>query len=808
MKKHFCFNVLIFILFLSTPIYALNWTIRGNSYVVDTLFHNQIGPGTTQTSLALTGTSKLRVYYITTDLTNQYVQVHGIMANDKIYASQPVSTMAKEHSTNQISYFAGVNADFFNMGGTKEPIGTTIIDGEYYFNNSTGWQAFAIDDKKVPYLANSPVMTCTIDGKTFSMNTTRAANSLVLYSQRFGTTTGTDNTGSEVVVYTSNNSKLMAGRTVTLIVGGTPTTDLGNSTIPKDKFILSGQGTMATYVKSLTAGKQLTMTISLTMDGVKVNNAMQCLGGCPLIVSKGKVLDTDGVLDHLTSNNPRTAIGYNASKTKLVMLVVDGRSSLSVGVVSKALADIMLQVGCTEAMNFDGGGSSTIYSKDFGVLNTPSGGSERSVTNGIYVTTSVPTDNTIASVRFAELKKTVPQYTSYIPVFYAYNKYGVLISKDFKGAQLSCPSQYGKILDNGTTLLCTNVGTFLLTATYGNYTTTIPITSITSKPSIFASKITDDGYHGYHVNISVRANQKSYSGYNQSFSWKSNDKNIATVDSTGFILGVHDGETIVSASNSDFKDSLIVVIQKPTVHALKLDTTFNISKWNISAISLNSPEIFSNEKELTLSGTASATTSSSFLISKTIPIWSIPDSIRVSFNPGDTPINSITFSGQSNSKTFTGNKTVISLKPNQINTISIPLSNWFDVTDRTIFPISFSSLRFYLGSTTVNSVYQIKLLSLETIYNAIPEEDLTNIQSDHHNYENYQPIFINGKWSLSIPSDEKVNLKLYNLSGQLLVSQTDFTSQSIIPLQNLQKGIYMIIVSNQLFSKQYKIIVK
>src|SRR5574344_1542826 len=380
MKKHFCFNVLIFILFLSTTIYAMNWTTRGNSYVVDILFHNQIVPGTTQTSLALTGTSKLRVYYITTDLTNQYVQVHGIMANDKIYASQPVSTMAKEHSTNQISYFAGVNADFFNMGGTKEPIGTTIIDGEYYFNNSTGWQAFAIDDKKVPYLANSPVMTCTIDGKTFSMNTTRAANSLVLYSQRFGTTTGTDNTGSEVVVYTSNNSKLMAGRTVTLIVGGTPTTDKGNSTIPKDKFILSGQGTMATYVKSLTAGKQLTMTISLTMDGVKVNNAMQCLGGCPLIVSKGKVLDTDGVLDHLTSNNPRTAIGYNASKTKLVMLVVDGRSSLSVGVVSKALADIMLQVGCTEAMNFDGGGSSTIYSQDFGVLNTPSGGSERSVT--------------------------------------------------------------------------------------------------------------------------------------------------------------------------------------------------------------------------------------------------------------------------------------------------------------------------------------------------------------------------------------------------------------------------------------------
>lgn len=806
MQKHFYFSILILLSLFCTQSYALKWSIRGESYQVDTLFYNQIGPGTTQTSLILTGPSKLRVFYMTTDLKNPYVKLRAVMAKDKIYAAQPVSIMAKEHTTPQVSYFAGINADFFNMEGTKEPLGTTVIDGEYYCNNNTNWQAFVLDDNNVPYLATTPKMTCTIEGRTFSMNTSRSNNSLVLYSQRFGETTGTDNRGSEVVVYLTNGDKLMAGRTVMLTVDGTPISNKGNSMIPKNKFILSGQGTMASFVKSLTQGKQLKMTITSTMDGMNVNNVMQCLGGSPLIVSNGQVLNTDVTADHLIVNNPRTAIGFNRDKTKIIMLIVDGRSSISAGVISKALADIMIQLGCTKAMNFDGGGSSTIYTKDFGVVNNPSAGSERYVANGLYLTTNVPTDNAVTSVRFAELKKTVPQFTSYTPIFYAYNRYGVLISKEFKGVQLSCSSEVGKIINNGTSFLCTGTGTYTITATYQGHTTTIPITAITSKPSIYFRKIFDDGYRGYKVNISVRANQKIYSAYNECFNWKSNDNSIATVDSTGIIKGINNGKTLIYISNKDFKDTLCVTVQKPTIHNSKIDTTFNVSTLKMSTIALNNSEMHSNNNELTFSGTALATSSSSILISKTATLWSIPDSIKISFNPENTPINSITFCGLSDKKNFSANAPVISLKPNETNSISIPLSHWCDISDRSVFPISISSIRFYLGNTNLNTKYEIKVSSLEAIYDSIPHHN-TSIEQNN-NDQLFYPIIKNDQLSVLVPLEQRINLNLYNLSGQLLLSKFDLKSQDSLPIENLQKGIYIIKISNTSFSKLFKIIIR
>ena len=43
---------------------AKEWTLQGNTYTVDTLFHAPIGPGTTQTSLRVEGAYNLNVFYI------------------------------------------------------------------------------------------------------------------------------------------------------------------------------------------------------------------------------------------------------------------------------------------------------------------------------------------------------------------------------------------------------------------------------------------------------------------------------------------------------------------------------------------------------------------------------------------------------------------------------------------------------------------------------------------------------------------------------------------------------------------------
>lgn len=76
--------------------------------------------------------------------------------------------------------------------------------------------------------------------------------------------------------------------------------------------------------------------------------------------------------------NPRTAIGYSADKKWVLMTVVDGRNKgVSEGVTLPELAEIMKTLGCTDAINLDGGGSSILLVKQgdkYVPINHPSGG--------------------------------------------------------------------------------------------------------------------------------------------------------------------------------------------------------------------------------------------------------------------------------------------------------------------------------------------------------------------------------------------------------------------------------------------------
>lgn len=91
--------------------------------------------------------------------------------------------------------------------------------------------------------------------------------------------------------------------------------------------------------------------------------------------------------DHWNSRQPRTMIGQKADGT-FVLAVVDGRSTNSLGVTAQQQAQIMLKLGCINAVNLDGGGSSTMVRVVNGtpvVHNRPSDGNERAVGSVILV---------------------------------------------------------------------------------------------------------------------------------------------------------------------------------------------------------------------------------------------------------------------------------------------------------------------------------------------------------------------------------------------------------------------------------------
>jgi exopolysaccharide biosynthesis protein len=137
-----------------------------------------------------------------------------------------------------------------------------------------------------------------------------------------------------------------------------------------------------------------------TFDEIKVSSKDLLARGTidtfsfgPVLVKDGKVIDDFNtvVVDTNFGNrsiqgpNPRTGIGM-IEPNHFVFIVVDGRmENYSRGMTLEELAQVFKELGCTEAYNLDGGGSSTMYFMGR-VVNNPLGkGKERAVSDILYI---------------------------------------------------------------------------------------------------------------------------------------------------------------------------------------------------------------------------------------------------------------------------------------------------------------------------------------------------------------------------------------------------------------------------------------
>ena len=93
----------------------------------------------------------------------------------------------------------------------------------------------------------------------------------------------------------------------------------------------------------------------------------QAIGGLPVLVQNGAIQVTaeEELIDSeaFVGPNPRTAIGYREDNT-IIVLVVEGRQAGSAGTTLQETAEIMLSLGAVEAVNLDGGGSTTMVAAD------------------------------------------------------------------------------------------------------------------------------------------------------------------------------------------------------------------------------------------------------------------------------------------------------------------------------------------------------------------------------------------------------------------------------------------------------------
>ena len=484
------------------------WTILGQTYNVDTLYHATVGPGTVETELRIEeasgGGNVNNIFYTVTDLSDPYVEMRAAKAGNHMRMLETVPDIAERMTKPGESYFAGVNADFFNMGEPYNSIGMCVADGflTNYETDGADIDPYYIifDADGVPALVRHIDRSWTgnvifHDGDSYPLlvNTQRGEDELLLYTPQWQFYnwwedvmyevghTGTNQYGVEVRLRPVDKNVLY-GSSLSLEVIGDPEEGVGNMAVPSDGYVLSAHGAARDYIRALKKGDIVVASVDFSADGKKTS-VRELLGGFPRMLANGQILSTPAYPGHLSNPEPRTAVGYNSDKSLLYMLVVDGRKAGgSSGVTQQQLAWIMRNIGCSDAMNFDGGGSSTMYVNGFGVKNVPSSssldqrpeGQPRTVVNALFAVAVAPVDNVVARIEMRDKKVELRTGETFRPVVYAYNQYGVMISTDLAGCSFEIPSHFAEVKGND---IIASEGSFsgMLTATYNGLVHSVPV---------------------------------------------------------------------------------------------------------------------------------------------------------------------------------------------------------------------------------------------------------------------------------------------------------------------------------------------
>lgn len=768
---------------------SVTWKVWNTEYRVDTTFHAQIGPGTTQTSLLLTGPdTTLTVFYLTVDLTNPYIDIRTVCAKDHLAGAQTVTDMAESHSVEGESlYFAGINGGFFAMSGTANdgktsivgrPHHATVAEGEIFRTSTSSiCRHFGITADKVPYLSNASVdftgtITSAIQSYEISgVNVDAGNNKLILYTDKMPGQV-TQVTGSsfplyyEIALLPESGEKLVPGKRCKMRVSGSWARGT-NMAVPDGGYVISGKGMAGVFIQSLNDGDEVEIYLPMKFDGeeVPVDNLVT---GNPKILGGGTVLDTEGERSDAVEWHPRTSIGYSKDKKTLIMLVCDGRTSLSRGVRTRELADLMRYAGAYEALNLDGGGSSTLYTSMLGVRNYPSSnGVQRQVGDGVFVVSTAPKSIYIGGIGFATPPHVLVKGEEYTPEVYGYNAYGLLVSTEVTNYTLSCDERIGHIKSDGKTFVADGSGSGKIYArTPAGYTCEMEVAVREDIENLYfrLDSVINDCHYRYPVEV-LMTNLKGeeVSVAPQLLSWRSSDEQVAVVEE-GVLRGLTSGEAEIFGSMSGFTDTLRVKVQEPSRHSVNLNdgsADWMRASFMTSAGFKNTSVNNSVEKGLELSFLYNSSSAKTITLSGNIPLYSLPDTLRIHLNPGEVRLKNFSCTLRLPSGVKKIDLPLPETARESVVDIAFPdaLGETIDMAN---YPITLSYLTLGLDQNTLGETYHMAIPSVEVIYNYYNEgaSDFESVA------QSYPAMAVEGRAVLLGRIVDRI--ELYNVAGGLV----------------------------------------
>ena len=319
------------------------------------------------------------------DRSRSDLQVVSALTRGKMVGLSSVASQAKALSPELGKPIVAINGDFFVIAKGPyqgDPLGLEITQGEL-ISAPTGDSFWAEPDGKFALAAVKSRFTVSWphgDKLRFGLNEECKSNRIVLYTPSFGPSTRTTN-GIEFVLESTDNKNwlpLRADRTFSARVR--EVRSALNTPLTPDIAVLSVGPKQLAKFSALRPGALLTLSTDTAPD---VGRAQTAIGGRPILMQHGREEQWPLTGTNTLPHHPRTAIGWN--KKYFYFVVVDGRQKgLSIGMDYKELAHLFKDLGCTDAINLDGGGSTTFWLNGK-IMNSPSDKHERSVANCLFI---------------------------------------------------------------------------------------------------------------------------------------------------------------------------------------------------------------------------------------------------------------------------------------------------------------------------------------------------------------------------------------------------------------------------------------
>lgn len=270
---------------------------------------------------------------------NPDLQLTPALASSTLGRKNTISTIAKNNNS-----IVAINGTFFKPA-TGVPLGTLMINKKMYTGPIYDRVAMGIFDNGYDMARIQLNADLKAFGRTLKVDNINQPRTL----------------STHVIVYTPEWGKAAPaspqyGEQIAVKDGEVAEVSSAPLAIPENGFVVVGPAQQLDKFKD---ARNIKFEVSTIPNWDNVNHI---ISGGPYLVKNSQVfVDTaEQKLGAIGGRNPRTAIGYTADN-HLIIVIVDGRESSSVGMTLYELANFMKSIGCYNAMNLDGGGSTVLY---------------------------------------------------------------------------------------------------------------------------------------------------------------------------------------------------------------------------------------------------------------------------------------------------------------------------------------------------------------------------------------------------------------------------------------------------------------